>query len=225
MGFRKVVLTLFSPENTRNNRTFDYYGETATHFILSEEVGKVEEAERSAFGIPKEAVLSLTFLDPTSPATTPCALCGRVPKDVSEANLVAHLAPQLAGITEETFVKPGQAKISPPDGLLQTYSLITCTALHATFGDRSFLYHVTADTPVERIRLAIQKLIGKKGQPSEVTLYKGLGMSRDEALKENLFQDSPSELSTQVILKGLKEAGVTTPITLVPVCWAEVVPI
>ena len=32
-------------------------------------------------------------------------------------------------------------------------------------------------------------------------------------------------LSTQVILKGLKGVIVTTPITLVPVCWAEVVPI
>jgi hypothetical protein len=35
---------------------FDYYGETATHFILSEEVGKAGKAESKAFGVPKEAV-------------------------------------------------------------------------------------------------------------------------------------------------------------------------
>jgi hypothetical protein len=88
------------------------------------------------------------------------------------------------------------------------------------FGDISVLFHVTADQDIQQIVQPLQKLVGKRGPPTSVTIYAGLGQSRNKPLKLN----SPSHLSVEVTTRALTTAGITVEPTIVPVCWAEVVP-
>ena len=213
-GYRTVTIQLKEPIPGKDidNKSFNYYGETETEYIIEYEKG-------TGMSIPKESVESIVFSEPES--ITPCSVCGKVPKTTTEANLTVRLAEQMgrtnAARTARTFVEPGHVKLG---ATAVTDSLTTCNALHSVFGDISVLFHVTADQSVEQIVQPLQKLVGKKGQPTSVTIYAGLGQSMNTPLKLN----SPSHLSVKLTMDALTAAGITVEPTIVPVCWAEVVP-
>lgn len=211
-GYRTVTIQLKEPIPGKDidNKSFNYYGETETEYFI-------EYTPGVGMSIPKETVKSIVFSKPES--IIPCSVCGKVPKTTTEANLTARLAVGRtnAARTARTFVEPGQVKLGPT---AVTDSLTTCNALHIVFGDISVLFHVTADQDIQQIVQPLQKLVGKRGPPTSVTIYAGLGQSRNKPLKLN----SPSHLSVEVTTRALTTAGITVEPTIVPVCWAEVVP-
>ena len=222
-GFRRVRVRMPAPIwNVRGvNMNFgrhikegELYGidkKTGNYVILIE--GKLVNVEAADVEFLNTAVGALNKT---------CATCGRNPQRLDERSLFEQsniLKKAKSGLHVRQNAYTIQAKNTP----VLTYGLATCSALSMVIGKQRFLAHISADTDVMSMILAIVEVIKKeKVRPTEVKVWAGLGGSAND--EEPILRNSPSFYSFENIRRILDVLQIS--IEDVPVedtCFAEVV--
>ncbi len=150
-----------------------------------------------------------------------CATCGLNPQRLTERNLLTQRSQSLKRAKNGLHVPQDAFTIQPLETPILTYGLATCTALSMVIGKQRFLAHISADTDIRPMVLAILEAIETEGdvRPTDVRVWTGLGGSSNNA---NVLKNSPAFYSLgniQRILKFLKIESVI----LEDTCFAEVV--
>jgi len=207
-GFRRVKVTI--GDSVKEAKLYGIDQRTGKYMILLD--GKLVSVEQAAVEFLNEG--SKGALNKT------CATCGLNPQRLTERNLLTQRSESLKRAKDGLHVPQDAFTIQPLETPILTYGLATCTALSMVIGKQRFLAHISADTDVMPMILAIVNTIkSEKARPTDVRVWTGLGGSSNNA---NVLKNSPTFFSLENVQRILSVLHIES-VTLEDTCFAEVV--
>ena len=149
-----------------------------------------------------------------------CATCGLTPQRLTERNLLTRRSASLKRAEDGLHVPQDTFTIQSKNTPVLTYGLATCTALSMVIGNQRFLAHISAETDVMPMILAIVAAIkSENARPTDARVWTGLGGSSNNA---GLLKNSPAFFSLENVQRILSVLQIES-VTLEDTCFAEVV--